>query len=125
MIAIFWSLQHRQSFCQTIIALLMVVNVNARDILVLDNFEHGGAIYGTRSDMADYVTLANDPNLKLPSSFTICSSIKIRFLLTAKPFFVIWSENLDSVVLNFVVRFQRNTNSFLNNFLPLLDLNLA
>ena len=116
MMVIFWSLQHRQSFCQTMTALLMVVNVNARDILVLDNFEYGGAIYGTRSDMADYVTLAKDPNLKLPSSFTICSSIKIKFLLTAQPFFILWSENLDSVVLNFVVRFQRNTEQFSEQF---------
>ena len=84
---------------------LMVVTVtvttsHGEDFLVVDNFEYGVEKFGTRDDMVVYVTLAEDPVSNLSTSFTICSSIKVGFLVTAQPFFILWSEDKESVLLN-------------------------
>ena len=40
-------------------------------------------IFGAEHLIKEYVTLLNDPNANLPNSFTICSSIFIKFRTTA------------------------------------------
>ena len=100
----------------TALIVIAVTSSNGEEFLVVDNFNYGGEIYGTRDDMVDYVTLAEDPISNLSSSFTICSSIQMRFLVTSQPFFILWSENLDVCLLNLIIYFQRRTDPFSEHF---------
>ena len=46
----------------------------SEELVVFDNFEDGAWVWGPEKNMLDY---AVDRKMDLPSSFTICSSVKI------------------------------------------------
>ena len=50
-------------------------------------------IFGAEHLIKEYVTLLNDPNANLPNSFTICSSIFIKFRTTAVAFFEMYKAD--------------------------------
>ena len=57
------------------------------------NFNDGSLIFGDEYKMTDYVTLSNDPRANLPDSFTVCSSLFIKFMLTKNNFIEIYKED--------------------------------
>ena len=54
-------------------------NANAKDLNLISNFKFGGK---DNFDINDYITLANDPKGSLPASFTVCSSLFIKYVIT-------------------------------------------
>ena len=45
----------------------------------ITNFKFEEIVFGKEHLMKDYVTLANDPNGNLPNSYTVCSSVYVKF----------------------------------------------
>ena len=74
-------------------SLLLRIFLDARQLDVVTNFNDGSLVYGEESTMTDYVTLANDPKANLPESFTVCSSLFIKFMLTKNNFIEILKED--------------------------------
>ena len=64
-----------------LILFLSVINnsANAKDLNLISNFKFGGK---DNFDINDYITLANDPKGSLPASFTVCSSLFIKYVIT-------------------------------------------
>ena len=50
-------------------------------------------IYGAEHLINEYVTLLNDPKANLPKSFTVCSSIFIKYIITAIAYFEMFKED--------------------------------
>ena len=50
-------------------------------------------IYGAEHFINEYVTLLNDPKANLPKSFTVCSSIFIKYIITAISYFEMFKED--------------------------------
>ena len=73
--------------------LLLRIFIDARQLNYFSNFNDGSLIYGAESTMTDYVTLTNDPQANLPESFTVCSSLFIKFMLTKNNFIGILKED--------------------------------
>ena len=42
-------------------------------------FQFGETVYGEEHLITDYITLANSPEKDLPDSFTVCSSVWVKF----------------------------------------------
>ena len=74
-------------------SLLLRIFLDAKQLDVVTNFNDGSLVYGEESTMTDYVTLANDPKANLPESFTVCSSLFIKFMLTKNNFIEILKED--------------------------------
>ena len=72
--------------------LLRIVTV-ARQLDYFSNFNDGSLVFGEESTMTDFVTLTNDPRANLPESFTVCSSLFIKFMLTKNNFIEILKED--------------------------------
>ena len=73
--------------------LLMRIVTIAKQLDYFSNFNDGSLVYGEESTMTDYVTLTNDPRANLPESFTVCSSLFIKFMLTKNNFIEILKED--------------------------------
>ena len=71
----------------------MRIVIDARQLNYFTNFNDGSLVFGDESTMTDYVTLTNDPGTNLPESFTICSSIFLKFMLTKNNFISIFKED--------------------------------
>ena len=74
-------------------SLLLRIFLDARQLDVVTNFNDGSLVYGEESTMTDYVTLSNVPKANLPESFTVCSSLFIKFMLTKNNFIEILKED--------------------------------
>ena len=74
-------------------SLLLRIVIDARQLNYFTNFNDGSLVFGDESTMTDYVTLTNDPGTNLPESFTICSSIFLKFMLTKNNFISIFKED--------------------------------
>ena len=57
------------------------------------NFKFENLVIGAEELMTDYVTLANDPKENLPDTFTICSSVLIKYVITNNDVFQILKED--------------------------------
>ena len=73
--------------------LLSLKLVTSDAIKILDNFNYGGMAWGAEELIVDYATLASDPTSDLPTTFTICSSIHIKFLVSSQYFFQLYKED--------------------------------
>ena len=64
-----------------IVYLLLILSLfnlaNSRTLSYLSNIKQNSP--GKMKELKDYVTLANDPKSSLPKSFTVCSSVLIKF----------------------------------------------
>ena len=58
--------------------LILVHNVGSA-VKYITNFKFEEIVFGKENLMKDYVTLANDPNGNLPNSYTVCSSVYVKF----------------------------------------------
>ena len=58
--------------------LILVHNVG-NAMKYITNFKFEEIVFGKEHLMKDYVTLANDPNGNLPNSYTVCSSVYVKF----------------------------------------------
>ena len=65
-----------------LIAILVPNFVSGKSIKYFSNFKFENVVFGEESLMKDYITLAKDPNGNLPDSFTVCSSLFIKFATT-------------------------------------------
>ena len=66
-----------------LIAIIVVPNfVSGKSIKYFSNFKFENIVFGEESLMKDYITLAEDPTGNLPDSFTVCSSLFIKFATT-------------------------------------------
>ena len=74
-------------------SLLLRIVIDARQLDYFTNFNDGSLVFGDESTMTDYVTLKNDPRNNLPESFTVCSSIFLKFTLTKSNFISIFKED--------------------------------
>ena len=67
--------------------------VSSEEILILDNFKYGGLTFGSEDVVVDYASLASDPKGELPTTFTICSSVHVKFVTTCQYFFQLYQED--------------------------------
>ena len=65
-----------------LIAILVPNFVSGKSIKYFSNFKFENVVFGEESLMKDYITLAKDPHGNLPDSFTVCSSLFIKFATT-------------------------------------------
>ena len=65
----------------------------ATDLKYFSTFKYGSVVYGPETNIKDYITLANDPIGNLPTAFTICSSIFIKFWTTEASFVEMYKED--------------------------------
>ena len=56
--------------------------VNGKQFLYYSNFKFEKIVFGQEDTVIDYLTLADDPIGNLPESYTICSSLFIKFFTT-------------------------------------------
>ena len=52
---------------------------NGKSLVYYDNFKFEPVIFGPEDIIVDYITLADDTKKNLPQSFTICSSVFVKF----------------------------------------------
>ena len=50
-------------------------------------------MYGVESLMTDYVVLANDPIAKLPTAFTVCTSLFLQYMTTNQNFVEVYQAD--------------------------------
>ena len=81
-------------------AILLLSVVIARKLDYFSNFNDGSTPFskkvreeGNVYIVTDYVTLKNDPIANLPASFTVCSSVFVKFMITANNFIEILKED--------------------------------
>ena len=67
-------------FFSAIFLLSSVRLSESEDLIIFDNFDHGSYVLGGEEDMVDYAVLSVDRKMDLPKSFTICSSLHLKFL---------------------------------------------
>ena len=48
----------------------------------MSNFKFEDLVFGEENLVKDYVTLANDPKANFPDTFTVCSSLFVKFFAT-------------------------------------------
>ena len=48
----------------------------------MSNFKFEDLVFGEDNLVKDYVTLANDPKANFPDTFTVCSSLFVKFFAT-------------------------------------------
>ena len=75
-----------------ILAMSLII-VRGKEIPYYSNFNNGNLIFGTESQIPDFVTLANDPKANLPNDFTVCSSLFIEFMTTKNNFIEIFKKD--------------------------------
>ena len=52
---------------------------NGKSLVYYSNFKFEPVIFGQEDVIVDYITLADDPKENLPESYTICSSVFVKF----------------------------------------------
>ena len=84
----------KESLFLCVICLLSSVRqITPEELKVFDNYDHGVIGYGPEEVVVDYASLVSDPAGDFPDSFTICSSVHLKFLTTIQPFFQLYSED--------------------------------
>ena len=79
---------------QLILLYLCIRSLGAvTDLKYFSTFKYGSVVYGPETNIKDYITLANDPIGNLPTAFTICSSIFIKFWTTEASFVEMYKED--------------------------------
>ena len=81
------------------------------ELVVFDNFDSGGMDYGSEDKMVDYSLLALDKKMDLPSSFTICSSVHVNFMISNIYFYQLYKDD-GTPWFNLNIRSQRDLNRF-------------
>ena len=81
------------------------------ELVVFDNFDSGGMDYGSEDKMVDYSLLAIDKKMDLPSSFTICSSVHVNFMISNIYFYQLYKDD-GTPWFNLNIRSQRDLNRF-------------
>ena len=74
---------------------LLLTNVHSWDINSYSTFsfdENANAL-GVESNVKNFISLANDPKSSLPDSFTICSSILLKFINGGAHFVQMYTED--------------------------------
>ena len=75
------------------LVLLLVTIVSSQKITVYDNFEDGSIKFGPEEIVTDYLTInSGNATGSLPKSFTVCSSVWIKFKTTDISFFQIYKN---------------------------------
>ena len=55
---------------------------NGMELQYFSNFKFESVVFGKEHLIKDYITLANDPNENLPDSYTVCSSVFVKWHTT-------------------------------------------
>ena len=55
---------------------------NGNKLIYYSNFKFENIVFGPEDLVVDYLTLADDPNGNFPESYTICSSVFVKFATT-------------------------------------------
>lgn len=76
-------------------ACLLMTNIHSLDINSYStfSFDKNAYILGVESSVKNFISLADDPKLSLPNSFTICSSILKMFTNGGAHFVQMYTEN--------------------------------
>ena len=56
--------------------------VNGKQFLYYSNFKFEKIVFGQEDTVIDYLTLADDPNGNLQESYTVCSSVFVKFAIS-------------------------------------------
>ena len=73
---------------QLILVFISIVVSNCKNLQMFSNYQGGVGEHGKETSIRDYVTLANDPKANLPDSFTICSSIYVKYVTSTSDHFM-------------------------------------
>ena len=73
---------------QLILVFICIIVSNCKNLQMFSNYQGGMGEHGKESSIRDYVTLANDPKANLPDSFTICSSIYVKYVTSTSDHFM-------------------------------------
>ena len=73
------------------------------------SFDEDAQRFGVESSITDFISLGNDPKSNLPDSFTICSSILLKFMNTGAHFVQMYTEN-GSHWFNFQISILESSN---------------
>ena len=73
---------------------IFVLNiVNSQNLKYFSNFKFEKVVFGEESLIKDFVTLADDPKGNLPDSYTMCSSVFIKFATSVQQVFQILKKD--------------------------------
>ena len=81
------------AFCFALFLLSRGSASKKEDLRILDNFDFGDQDFGSEDKMVDYALLALDRKMDLPSSFTICSSTHLNFIITSIFFYQLYQDD--------------------------------
>ena len=98
-------------FFSTIFLLSTVRALQSEDLIIFDNFDYGEMDYGSEDKVIDYAVLAVDKKMDLPSSFTICSSVHVNYMISNIFFFNLYQDD-GMPWFNIQIRSQRDLNRF-------------
>ena len=77
-----------------VLTLILFLKIGScKQLQYYTNFKFENLVIGAEELMTDYVTLANDPKENLPDTFTICSSVLIKYVITNNDVFQILKED--------------------------------
>ena len=65
-----------------IMILLLSIHGKGSGLQYMSNFKFEDLVFGEENLVKDYVTLANDPKANFPDTFTVCSSLFVKFFAT-------------------------------------------
>ena len=65
-----------------IMILLLSIIGKGSGLQYMSNFKFEDLVFGEDNLVKDYVTLANDPKANFPDTFTVCSSLFVKFFAT-------------------------------------------
>ena len=71
-----------------ILVFICIIVSNCKNLQMFSNYQGGVGEHGKEASIRDYVTLANDPKANLPDSFTICSSIYVKYVTSTSDHFM-------------------------------------
>ena len=74
---------------------LLTINIYCSDMNSFStfSFDEDTLKYGAESSINNFISLGNDPKSSLPDSFTVCSSILVKFMNTAAHFVQMYTED--------------------------------
>ena len=91
--------------------LLSTVRANSEDLIIFDNFDYGSFFVSPEPKVVDYAVLALDRKMDLPTSFTICSSVHMNFVIAPIVFYQLYQDD-GKPWFNFFIRDHRDLNGF-------------
>ena len=69
-------------FISLLIFLSLTNITNGKSLIYYSNFKFETTVFGPEDLIVDYLTLAHDPKENLHDSYTICSSVFVKFVTT-------------------------------------------